>query len=74
MGEKSSNEKRVGSASIGTTDKPNSPVEETDETKYQTCVWNGHIYSPGSYVCRGNTKMICQPNGTWLGIVVPKCE
>ena len=67
-------EKITGSEPIGTTDKPNSLVEETDEREYKTCIWNGHEYSPGSYVCRGpRLKMICQPNGHWIGIHVINC-
>ncbi len=66
-------EKVTGSEPISTTDKPNSPVEETNEREYKTCVWNGHEYSPGAYLCRGNTKMVCLPNGHWIGIVVVNC-
>ena len=68
------NERLPGSEPIGATDEPNSPVDETDEGAYATCIWNGHEYSPGAYVCRGNTKMVCNPNGHWVAIIVVKCE
>lgn len=68
------NEKPKGSEPIGTTNKPNSSVVETNERDYQTCIWNGHEYSPGAYVCRGNNKkLICQPNGSWIEFTVVKC-
>ncbi len=37
------------------------------------CVWNGHKYSPGAIVCRGNGYITCRSNGAWSGKVIGKC-
>jgi hypothetical protein len=67
-------EKITGSEPIGQTDEANSQVEDTDEATYVNCIWNGHVYSPGAYICRGpRIKMVCQPTGQWMQLHVVKC-
>jgi hypothetical protein len=64
---------KIESKPIGTTDKPNSPTIELDESERENCIWNGHVYSPGAVLCQGpNKRMICQSNGHWI-IIVASC-